>query len=77
MVMVWLEGGQGEVRGACPPPPLRRTSTVGNLLYWVVLLLLCHGTTARGERPKPEAFSLCMAVSPTLAQISLGSEHWQ
>ena len=21
MVMVWLEGGQGEVRGACPPPP--------------------------------------------------------
>ena len=20
-VMVWLEGGQGEVRGACPPPP--------------------------------------------------------
>ena len=20
MVMVWLEGGQGEVRGACPPP---------------------------------------------------------
>ena len=22
MVMVWLEGGQGEVRGASPPPPL-------------------------------------------------------
>ena len=21
MVMVWLEGGQGEVRGACAPPP--------------------------------------------------------
>ena len=21
MVMVWLEGGQGEVRGACVPPP--------------------------------------------------------
>ena len=21
MVMRWLEGGQGEVRGACPPPP--------------------------------------------------------
>ena len=21
MVMVWLEGGQGEARGACPPPP--------------------------------------------------------
>ena len=21
LVMVWLEGGQGEVRGACPPPP--------------------------------------------------------
>ena len=21
MVMVWSEGGQGEVRGACPPPP--------------------------------------------------------
>ena len=23
MVMVWLEGGQGEVRGACAPPPPR------------------------------------------------------
>ena len=21
MVMLWLEGGQGEVRGACAPPP--------------------------------------------------------
>ena len=21
MVMVWLEGGQGDVRGACAPPP--------------------------------------------------------
>ena len=21
MVMVWLEGGQGEVRGTCAPPP--------------------------------------------------------
>ena len=21
MVMVWLEGGQGEVSGACAPPP--------------------------------------------------------
>ena len=21
MVMIWLEGGQGEVRGACAPPP--------------------------------------------------------
>ena len=21
MVMLWLEGGQGEVRGACGPPP--------------------------------------------------------
>ena len=21
MVMVWLDGGQGEVRGACAPPP--------------------------------------------------------
>ena len=27
MVMLWLEGGQGEVRGACPPPPNRPTWT--------------------------------------------------
>ena len=26
MVMVWLEGGQGEVRGACAPPPPRNTT---------------------------------------------------
>ena len=26
MVMVWLEGGQGEVSGACPPPPQELTT---------------------------------------------------
>ena len=25
MVMVWLEGGQGEVSGACAPPPPHNT----------------------------------------------------
>ena len=35
MVMVWLEGGQGEARGACaPPPPLAPPLNTPNLPTW-------------------------------------------